>query len=75
MLSSGTPGSIPKSSKNSVSIHNMATTGPSDGDRRIRRQIHNVPSPCDLDEEDEDFVNPDDRLGFMAMGRSPAVPH
>ena len=58
MLPNSTPGFGLKSSKNSVSIRNMATSpgdGVSKSFRRIRCGIHKVRSPC----EDEDFLNPD----------------
>jgi hypothetical protein len=84
MLPNGTPGSRPKSFKNSVPIRNMATglgDGVSEGLGRIRREMHKVRSPrlgprpdvsesvpLEFDEEDEDFLSPNNRLGIHGDG-------
>jgi hypothetical protein len=79
MLPNGIPGSRPRSFRNPVPIRNMATglgDGVSEGLGRIRREMHKVRSPrlgprsdvsgsvpLEFDEEDEDFLDRDNRLG------------
>lgn len=89
MLPNGMPGSRPKSFRNPVPIRNMATglsDGVSESLGRIRREMHKVRSPqlgprsdvsgsvpLEFDEEDEDFLNRDNRLqvhGDESMSRS-----
>jgi len=79
MLPNGMPGSKPKSFRSPVPIRNVATglsDGVSESIGRIRREIHKVRSPqldprpdtsesvpLEFDEEDEDFLDCDSRLG------------
>ena len=80
MMPNGIPGSKPKSFRNPIPIHNMATgfcNSVGEGFERIRREMHNVrppqlgprpdmPGSVSLEfDEDEDFLNYDNRLGVQ----------